>query len=46
LTNTSAAPPTTGWNDYTYIIGTGTPAIPPNPPNLAGLYNNDGVPNP
>ena len=46
LTNTSAAPPTTGWNDYTYIIGTGTPAIPPNPPNSAGLYNNDAVPNP
>jgi hypothetical protein len=46
LTNTSSNPTVTGWNDYTYVTGTGTPATPPNPPNSSGLLNNDAVPNP
>jgi hypothetical protein len=52
LTNTSSNPapgtgssPGTGWNDYTYITGTGTPATAP-PANSSGLYNNDAIPNP
>lgn len=45
LTNNTSNPATTGWNDYTYIIGTGTPATTP-PANSSGLYNNDAVPNP
>ena len=46
LTNNTSNPTVTGWNDYTYIIGTGNPAIPPLPPNSSGLNNNDAVPNP
>ncbi len=34
LTNTSSAPATTGWNDYTYIYGSTT------------VLPNDAVPNP
>jgi hypothetical protein len=46
LTNSTSNPVSTGWNDYTYITGTGTPAIPPTAPNSSGLYNNDAIPNP
>jgi hypothetical protein len=46
LTNNTSNPTITGWNDYTYIIGAGTPAVPPLAPNSSGLYNNDAVPNP
>jgi hypothetical protein len=46
LTNNTSNPTVTGWNDYTWVIGTGSPAIPPLPPNSSGLYNNDAVPNP
>jgi hypothetical protein len=46
LTNTSSNPAVTGWNDYTYITGTSTPAVPPLPANSSGLYNNDAIPNP
>jgi hypothetical protein len=45
LTNTSSNPTVTGWNDYTYVSGTGTPATTP-PANSSGLYNNDAIPNP
>ena len=45
LTNTSSNPTVTGWNDYTYVIGTGTPAATA-PPNSSGLLNNDAIPNP
>jgi hypothetical protein len=45
LTNTSSNPTVTGWNDYTYVIGTGTPATTA-PPNSSGLLNNDAIPNP
>ena len=34
LTNASAAPAVTGWNDYTYIVGSAT------------TLNNDAIPNP
>jgi hypothetical protein len=46
LSNTGANPNVTNWNDYTYIIGSSTPATPPAAPNSSGLYNNDAVPNP
>jgi hypothetical protein len=39
LTNTSSNPTVTGWNDYTYVIGTGTPTTSP-------PLNNDAIPNP
>jgi hypothetical protein len=45
LTNNTSNPTVTGWNDYTYVIGTGTPATTA-PPNSSGLLNNDAVPNP
>ncbi len=44
LTNGTSNPTTTGWNDYTYIIGTGTPGT--GTANSSGLYNNDAIPNP
>jgi hypothetical protein len=37
LTNNTADPASTGWNDYTWIYGTSSSAI---------TYNNDAVPNP
>jgi len=46
LTSTSSNPSVTGWNDYTYITGTGTPATPPAAANSSGLLNNDAAPNP
>jgi hypothetical protein len=44
LSNTGANPATTGWNDYTYITGTGYPGT--GTVNSSGLYNNDALPNP
>ena len=44
LTNGTSNPATTGWNDYTYITGTGTPGT--GTANSSGLYNNDAIPNP
>ena len=44
LTNNTSNPAVTGWNDYTYVIGTGTPGT--GTANSSGLYNNDAIPNP
>jgi hypothetical protein len=44
LTNNTSNPAVTGWNDYTYVIGTGFPGT--GTANSSGLYNNDAVPNP
>jgi hypothetical protein len=37
LTNTSSNPTVTGWNDYTYIYGSGSTQY---------TLNNDAIPNP
>lgn len=44
LSNTGANPSVTKWNDYTYVIGTGTPGT--GAVNSSGEYNNDALPNP
>jgi hypothetical protein len=44
LSNTGANPVTTGWNDYTYMIGVNYPGS--GTANSSGLYNNDAVNNP
>lgn len=44
LTNNTSNPLITGWNDYTYIIGTNYPGT--GTLNSSGLYNNDAIPNP
>ncbi|MDR3745278.1 MAG: choice-of-anchor D domain-containing protein [Acidobacteriaceae bacterium] len=44
LTNNTSNPTVTGWNDYTYVIGTNYPGT--GTANSSGLYNNDAVNNP
>jgi hypothetical protein len=44
LTNNTSNPATTGWNDYTYVIGTGY--VGTGTANSSGLSNNDAIPNP
>jgi len=44
LTNYTSNPTVTGWNDYTYVIGTNY--VGSGTANSSGLANNDTVPNP
>jgi hypothetical protein len=44
LTNNTSNPTVTGWNDYTYVIGTNY--VGSGTANSSGLANNDAVPNP